>query len=184
MRKREDLGGVGEGHGTLTGRVEGSEEIDEQGDQTGTHAVARNEGAETGGQQGPSHLGEGEEQERAAAKGVDRLEGREGEHEVDSTEDERERQGLVLAGTCFLEDGGRVEGDDVDTAHLLGNHDGEGGQSRTPHTGDGEELEEANNVGALGDDVRLELESRVDEVQVAGDLNLVIAQSDQRVPRL
>lgn len=33
MRQREDLGGVGEGHRALTRRVEGAEDVDEQGDE-------------------------------------------------------------------------------------------------------------------------------------------------------
>lgn len=183
MRQREDLGRVSEGHGTLTGRVEGGEEIDEQGDQAGTSAVLLvDEGAETGGQQGPGHLGEGEEEEGAAAEGVDGLEGGEGEQEVDSTEDEREGQGLVLGCAGVLKHGGGVECNDVDTAHLLGDHDGEGGEGRTPHTGDGEQLEEADDICGLGDDVSLKLESGVDVVQVAGNLNFVVSQPDQRLP--
>lgn len=49
---------------------------------------ARDERAETRGEQRPRHLGEGEEQEGAASKGVDGPDGGPGEDEVDHAEAE------------------------------------------------------------------------------------------------
>ena len=77
-----------------------------------------------------------------------------------------------------------MAGDDVDTTHLLGDHDDPGCKGCTTDAGNGEELEETDDISALGDDVRLEFEGGVDVVQVASDLDLVIAQPGQRVPRL
>jgi hypothetical protein len=71
---------------------------------------------------------------------------------------------LVWAETGVGEDGGRVECDDVDTAHLLGNHDSERSEGRTANTGNGEELDETGNVVALADDFLLDFKLRVDIV--------------------
>ena len=70
--------------------------------------------------QSPKHVGECEDQQGAAAKGVDGVDGRPGEHEVDETEAEARPQGRVVADAALPENCGAVEGDDVDTAHLLG----------------------------------------------------------------
>lgn len=60
MRQREDLGGVGEGHGALTGRVEGAEDVDEEGDETEMDvAGAGDQGAKTSGEERPGHLKSG-----------------------------------------------------------------------------------------------------------------------------
>lgn len=66
----EDLGGVGEGHRTLTGGVEGAEHEDEETHQGGSEgaSVGGDEGTETGGEEGPCHLGKGEEEEASSAK--------------------------------------------------------------------------------------------------------------------
>ena len=89
MGQREDLGGVGERHGAFTGRVEGAEQVDEQGDEAQVcGGVFRDVEAEAGGEQRPEHLREGEEQEGAAAEGVDGPDRRPGEDEVDETEAE------------------------------------------------------------------------------------------------
>lgn len=57
MRQRKDFGGVGKRHRALTGRVEGAENVDEQGDEAEMNvACARNQGTQTGGKEGPGHL--------------------------------------------------------------------------------------------------------------------------------
>jgi hypothetical protein len=58
-------------------------------------------------------------------------------------EAERSYQGSSLRSSTFLEDSRRVEGDDVDTAHLLSYHHDEGCQGGTTNTRNGEEFEEA-----------------------------------------
>ena len=91
--------------------------------------------AEACGEQGPAHVGEGEEQECAAAERVwDGVSGllrnlrtlvvviirtyspdrRPGEQEVDDTESPGGEQSPSRGGAGLLKDGGRVEGDDVD----------------------------------------------------------------------
>lgn len=188
MGQGKDLGGVGEGHGTLTGRVEGAEEEDEQADQTSTElavlVVVLNQSAETSSEQSPEHLREGEEQEGAAAEGVDGPESREGKEPVDHTEPERTDHGNEVAHAGLGEDSGRVEGNNVDSAHLLGEHDGEGSESSAADTGNGEELLETLGVVGLADDLVLDLKLGADVVDVTGDLDLVVAESEHGVPGL
>lgn len=71
MGKREDFCGVGKWHGALSGRVEGAVDVDEEGDEADVGVVGgADEVAEAGGEEGPAHVGEGEEEEAAAAKSV------------------------------------------------------------------------------------------------------------------
>lgn len=55
---------------------------------------------------------------------------------------------------------------DVDTAHLLGNHDGEGGQGSSADTRNGEELDESCRVVGLADDGGLNLQLCIDVIQI------------------
>lgn len=132
--------------------------------------------AEAGSQQCPGHLREREKQQVPTPESVDGPERGEGEDEVDETKAPRCEQSLETAGTGGLEDGGRVESDDVDTcrdscqrefpckrrkgvsrtAHLLGKHNNERCERGTAHTGNGEQLEEAGNVIALANDFGLD----------------------------
>ena len=80
MREREDLGGVGEWHRSFTWRIEGREQEDEETDETDVSgARARDVEAESGGQEGPGHLGESEYQEDSPSVGIDGSDGRPGE---------------------------------------------------------------------------------------------------------
>jgi hypothetical protein len=80
--------------------------------------VTGHERAQSGSEERPGHVGEGEEQEGAAAEGVDGPEGREGEEEVDGAEAEGREERIEVRGPGLLEDGAAVESDDVDTAEL------------------------------------------------------------------
>lgn len=169
--EREDLGRVGEGDGALAGGVEGREEEDEEGNQSqvGLFALGNDE-AETCGQECPCHLWEGEEEERTTAVGIDRPDSGPGEDEVDQAEAEGGEEGIQIAGASFDEDGGRVEGYNVDTAHLLRQHNGEGSQGGAADTRDCEELDEAGEVVALADDIRLLQDLGVNVVQITSGL--------------
>ena len=96
--------------------------------------------------------------------------------EVDEAESERGEEGLEVRKAGFLKDGGGVEGDDVDATHLLGDHDGEGGQGRATDTGNGEELGEACEVIAAADDFALNFELDVDVIHVSGCLKGVVTE--------
>jgi len=58
--------------------------------------------------------------------------------------------------------------DNVDAAHLLGNHDGEGGQGRPAHPRNGEQLAKPLQIPAPADDAGLNLNLGVDVVEVSG----------------
>ena len=126
MRKGKHLGRVRVRDRPLAWRVESGEEEHKESDTAQVRlGITRNVEAEAGGQQGPGHLGKSEEQQGAATVGVDGEDGRESEEEVDQTESPRRKQSLGNASTGLLEDSRGVEGDDVDTTHLLRQHDDE-----------------------------------------------------------
>ena len=165
MREREDLGRVCEWHGPLTWGVEGGKEEDEEGN----HAemcirLFRDDEAETGGKQSPCHVGEGEEKESAATPGVNGPDGRPSEDEVDETKAERGKQGVQIVSTSVDEHGRGIESDDVDTAHLLCQHDGEGSASCTSDTWNGEKFDETCDIIAFANDIGLLLNLGIDVV--------------------
>lgn len=180
VREGEDFGGVGEGDGAFAGGVKGREEEDEERDHAEVGlAAGRDEEAETGGEEGPGHVGKGEEQESAAAPGVNRPDSRPGKDEIHQTETPGGEQSAYVACACLYEDGGRVEGDDVDAAHLLGQHDHERGEGGATHAGDGEEFHEARDVVALPNNRRLLDDLSVDVIQVTSSLEVRVSQPDQ-----
>ena len=123
MREGEDLSGVGEWHGTFTWRVEGGEQEDKESNETDVSgARCRNVETESGGQEGPGHLGESEQEKGSPSIGIDGSDSRPCEtciirqfrksagiisdiHEVDETETERCQQCLEGGRTSFDEDG-------------------------------------------------------------------------------
>ncbi len=76
--------------------------------------MLRNPEAEAGGEQGPAHVRESEEEEVAAAEGIDRPDGGPSEGEVDEAETPGREKGLGGAGTSVFEDCTAVEGNNVD----------------------------------------------------------------------
>lgn len=177
MGQREDLSTIGERHGSLTGTVEGGEEIYKEGDQSRSKSslIRGDECAKPGGQEGPRHLREGKEQQGSSTKGIDGPECREGKNEIDRAEDEREGKGLILRCTGLLKNAGRIKCDNVDATHLLGNHDRERRQGGATHTRNCEELDKTGGVRALSNDMALNLKHGVNLVHVAGGLNRVVS---------
>ena len=182
MRQGEDLGGVGERNRTFSRGVEGGEQEDEQADETTLGEGVFDESAETSDEQSPEHVGEGEQQERSAAESVNGPESGEGEDPVDETETERAKHSLLLGHTSVQEDGGGVEGNNVDTAELLSKHDSEGGERGTADTRDGEELANTGEVVGLSDDLVLDLELGANVEDITGNLNLVVTETQEGVP--
>ena len=178
MGEREDLGGVGEGDGPFARGVEGSEEEDEEGDHADVgFAAFGDKEAEAGGQQGPSHLREGKEEQRTASPGIDGPDGGPREDEIDGTKAPGGKKRFEIGGAGFDEDGGGVEGYDVDAAHLLGDHDGPGSEGGAADTGDGEELDEAGEVVAVADDFGFFEDLSVDVVEIPGGLKAGVAEA-------
>lgn len=181
MGQGKDFRRVGEGYGTFTWRVESGEEEDEEGDHTEMRArIFRNEEAQSCSEKGPGHLREGEEEESAATPGIDCPDGGPGEDEIYETETEGGEKSFQVTCTGFAEDGGRVESDDVNTTHLLGQHDSEGSASGTTYTRNSEELDEACDIVASADDVCLLLDLSVDVIEIASSLERGIAESAKR----
>lgn len=77
------------------------------------------------------------------------------------------------------EDSRGVESNDVNAAHLLGNHDREGCEGSTTNAGDGKELDEAGNVVTLPDDGLLDFKLRVDIVQISRRLQRVVTEPEE-----
>ena len=124
----------------------------------------------------PRHLREREDEEVSPAPSIDGPDCRPCEHKVDKTEPERGEQSLQISGTCLHENRRAVESDDVDTAHLLGKHDREGGSSGTSNTRDREELDETCDVVAAADDICLLLNLGVDIVQIPRSLQRCVTE--------
>ncbi|KAL9099544.1 MAG: hypothetical protein Q9163_004976, partial [Psora crenata] len=178
VRERENFGGVGKGDGAFAGGVEGGEEEDEKGNhaQMGS-GIFRDEKAEAGSQQRPSHVGKGEEQEGASAPGIDGPDGGPGKDEIHETETKGGEQGFEVPRARFDEDGGGIKGDDVDAAHLLGQHDGEGCSRRPADARDGEEFDEAGEIITATDDIGFFLDLRMDIVEVPSGLERGVAET-------
>lgn len=77
-----------------------------------------------------------------------------------------------------------VESNDVDTAHLLSNHDNERRQGRTTNPGDGEELDATLEVVRLADDLCFDLKLRMNVVEVTSCLHGAEAKPNKRLPGL
>ena len=82
---------------------------------------------------------------------------------------------------CLLKNRRTVKGDDVDAAHLLGNHDGERSQSSTSHTRDGEKLYKTGQVGALANDCGFFDQLSMNVVKVTSGLEWRIPKPAERL---
>jgi len=125
-------------------------------------------------------LGEGEEEEGTTSKGIDRPDGGPSKYEVHETESERGDQRRSRGCASFDEDGGGIESNNINAAHLLSNHDHERSKGSSSDAGDSEELEEARNVGALTNNSRLLLQEGMDVIEIASCLQLVGSQPKKR----
>ena len=100
-----------------------------------------------------------------------------GEDEVHGAETKGSDQSHFGAGAGLDEDGAGVEGDDVDAAHLLGDHDCEGCQGCATYTGDREELDEPCDIVACSDDGRFLDQLCVDKVEISCSLQRRVTES-------
>jgi hypothetical protein len=174
----EDFSRVCEWDRPFTWGVEHGKEIDEQCHQPQVDfKVYGNQRAESGSQERPRHVGKREEEQCSSPKRVNGPECRERKKEVDKTEAPRSPQCLILIKARRHEDCGGVECDDVDTAHLLRNHDSERGKGRAANSRNGEELDKASYVVALADDGRLNFELFMDVIEIASCLERAVAKS-------
>lgn len=77
---------------------------------------------------------------------IDHEEGGDGGQDLDSTIAKGSIQGLDLRIPDILKDGRAVKGDNVDSAHLLGNHDRRRAIIGPPDSGHGEAIPHAGKV--------------------------------------
>ena len=126
--------------------------------------VSADQSTKTSGKERPRHVWERKEQKGPATEGINCPDCWESKYEIDKSETEGCEQSLVIAKPRIDKDRRRVEGNDVDTAHLLGNHDREGGKSGPANTRDGEELNETSDIVAVADDFLLDFKLAVDIV--------------------
>lgn len=142
------------------------------------------ESAETSCQKCPCHVWESEKQQGATTECVNGPESWEGKEEVDETKSEGGPESLVVCEARVLEDGRRVERDDVDTAHLLSNHDCERSQGGPTDSWDSEELDEAGEDVVIADNLVLNLNLGVNVVQITSSLDRILAKNLQRLESL
>jgi hypothetical protein len=83
---------------------------------------------------------------------------------------------------CIREDGGRVKCDDVDTTHLLCNHDGKGSDVGPTDSGDGEGLAEPSEVVGVSDKLVLDAQLCMDILNIPSHLDCVVAQNQHTLP--
>jgi hypothetical protein len=112
----------------------------------------------------------------SATLGVDEKQGRDREDDLNSTIAERCVQGLVRRITGLREDCRAVEGDDVDTAHLLSNHDCRSTVVCAPNAGNGEAVAEAGKVTCTTSHSELGLVDDIRVVVVSGGDNGVLSK--------
>ena len=171
MRKGENFGRISEGHWTLAWRVEGRENKDEEGNQTQVSmGLLRDDEAKACCEESPGHVRKGEEEQCTPAVGINGPNGRPGEDEVDQSKTEGGEESLETTRASFHENGGGVKGYDVDTTHLLSQHDREGSQGRAANPGDGEKFDESSDIVALADDIGLLENLSMDIVQITSSL--------------
>ena len=97
VRERENLCAVGKRDRTFSRGVKCGEEEDEEGDQAEMRSVFLGDvKAEAGGKRGPGHLGECEQEQCAAAEGVNGEECWPGKDEVDEAKAERRQERFQL----------------------------------------------------------------------------------------
>jgi len=150
MGQWKDFGTVGEGHGAFTGAVKDIENVDEECNSSETVASSsRDVKTEPSSKKGPTHVGECEEQECTTTKGVNGPHGWPRKQKVDDTKAPRGQEGICNGSSSLGENGGRVESNNVDSAHLLGNHDNTRGLSSAANTWNGKQFTETSEEVAV-----------------------------------
>lgn len=133
----------------------------------------------------PEHVGESKEKKGSSAKSINGPHSRPSEQKVDQAKAPTGPQSSVVGNSALSEDCAGVERDDVDTAHLLSNHDNTGSPSGAPDARNGEELKEASEdvvglceASLLGKDFLL-VEDTLDVVEISGGLKGRVSESQE-----
>lgn len=182
MRQGEHFCRVSERYRALAWAVESAKKEDKESNRTQVSPrILRDIEAESCGKQSPRHLWEGEEKKVPSSVRVDGPHGGKGEYEVHESKAERSQESFCHICTSFSEDSGRVESDDVDTTHLLRDHDGEGGKSGPPDARDGEQLNKSRCVSSAPHKLLLHFDLCMDVVEITSSLQLGVPQTAQRL---
>lgn len=155
---REDLCRILKRYRAFAEGVADGEEVDEEDDRSDLSAFrgcgGRQEG-ETRSEQEETHERERDHAEGSAALGVDQEKRGDRKDDLDSAVAQGGIQRLRLVVADILEDGGTVEGDDVDTTHLLGKHDGGCSVVGAPDPGHPEAVPETSEIVGSGSQLLL-----------------------------
>lgn len=103
------------------------------------------------------------------------------EYKVNQSKSKTSNQCILFRSTSLSEDSRRVKGDNVDTTHLLTNHNDERGESCSTKTGNGEELSDSRQVVTLTDDCCFNLELAIDKVKITSGKKIVLAKSAEGI---
>ena len=162
MRKREHFCRVCEGNWSFSRRVEGVVDVNEESDQSKMGTTARrNPVAHASQKKTPAHVWKREQEQTSASIGIDSPDCRPCEEKVHSTKPEGSQKSADIGCSSLNEDGGWIEGDNVDyslvrkswsrerdikltSAHLLSNHDHTRCLSSTAETRNREQFEETS----------------------------------------
>ena len=136
------------------------------------------------------------------SESVNSPDSRPSEDEIDETKAPRSKQRLGVVCTSLLEDGRRVERNDVDcsrlafkvlfsklgthtSAHLLRKHDRARGNCRASQSRCSKELDEASDIVAVfADEMRLCAKLRMDVVEISRCLQFVVTKLLQGAERI
>ena len=184
--QREGLGGVGERHWAFTGGVEAFEQVHASGDHANTSRAAGHgfalcrwvdEERHSGPEEEDAEEREREQKQIPSSPGVNGEKGRESKDPIQNPSAHGGKQGRALTVATVDEDGGRVVGNDVDTAKLLHEHDNPSGKRGPAVTWDAEELPEHGEEVLAAVDTLLDFDTDVAVVEIAGGLDVRGAES-------
>ena len=98
-------------------------------------------------------------------------------HPIHQSKAPTRQQGLLLVIPRFYKHCRRIKRDDVNSTHLLRDHDDKAGEGGASDPGDGEQLDEAGDVSRSAEDFELFGELAVDVVEVTAGLEVGVAET-------
>lgn len=146
--------------------------------------LLRDKEAQATSEQEDGHDRKSEEQERSPSVRVDGEQGGEGKDEVDRSETEGSVERLTRTEPVLGEDGTRVKCDDVDTAHLLSEHNGESSPSCSLDTGNDEQFLQSSEEAVSLENLGFFIELSADVVEISRSLERGESQSEERLVSL
>ncbi|KAI6750394.1 hypothetical protein HG530_014675 [Fusarium avenaceum] len=152
---------------SLDGRENLSRVLKGNGTDVCSAVVAVVEKRQATSQEEDAHEWESSQCQKSSSLGIDQEESRDGKDNLNGTVAQRGIQGFVLGVSSITEDTRTVERDDVDTAHLLGQHDSTGTVVGSSDSGNREAVPQTAEVASAGILLELHLVNHVGVVEVA-----------------